>query len=87
MALLDELASQGHVIILITHDHKVAARAQRVIEIRDGRMISDSATDQAPCPARQALQADDLRQRLDRGATLRGAWKASCSKPCKPPGG
>ncbi|MBH3413877.1 MacB family efflux pump subunit [Pseudomonas putida] len=75
MALLDELASQGHVIILITHDHKVAARAQRVIEIRDGRMISDSATDQAPCPARQTLQADDLRQRLDRGATLRGAWK------------
>ena len=75
MALLDELASQGHVIILITHDREVAARAQRVIEIRDGLIISDSAAEQPPPPTRQGLQADDLRQRLGRGATLRGAWK------------
>jgi len=75
MALLDELASQGHVIILITHDREVAARAQRVIEIRDGLIISDSAAGQAPANSAQGLQADQLRQRLDRGATLRGAWK------------
>ncbi|WP_414157491.1 MacB family efflux pump subunit [Pseudomonas sp. BNK-15] len=75
MALLDELASQGHVIILITHDREVAARARRVVEIRDGLMISDSACDQPPAAAQQGLQADDLRQRLDRGATVRGAWK------------
>lgn len=75
MALLDELASQGHVIILITHDREVAARAQRVIEIRDGQIISDSATDQPAPTTREQLQADDLRQRLDRGATLKGAWK------------
>lgn len=75
MALLDELASQGHVIILITHDREVAARASRVVEIRDGLMISDSAAEQAPGVAHKGLQADDLRQRLDRGATLRGAWK------------
>lgn len=43
MALLDELASQGHVVILITHDREVAARAKRIIEIRDGEIISDSA--------------------------------------------
>ncbi|HDS1756165.1 MacB family efflux pump subunit [Pseudomonas sp. M5] len=75
MALLDELASQGHVIILITHDREVAARARRVVEIRDGLMISDSACDQPPAAAQQGLQADDLRKRLDRGATVRGAWK------------
>lgn len=75
MALLDELASQGHVIILITHDREVAARAQRVIEVRDGQVLSDSATDQPAVTANQRLQADDLRQRLDRGASLRGAWK------------
>src|SRR3546814_2968260 len=39
MALLDELASQGHVVILITHDREVAARAKRIIEIRDGLII------------------------------------------------
>lgn len=74
MTLLDELASQGHVIILITHDRDVAARARRVIEIRDGLMVSDSAAEQVPV-AHQGLQADDLRQRLDRGSTQRGAWK------------
>ena len=75
MALLDELASQGHVIILITHDRNVAARAQRVIEIRDGLIISDSAADKPTVDDGRGLQADQLRQRLDRGATLHGAWK------------
>ena len=75
MALLDELASQGHVIILITHDRNVAARAQRVIEIRDGLIISDSAADKPMVENSRGLQADQLRQRLDHGATLHGAWK------------
>lgn len=75
MTLLDELASQGHVIILITHDREVAARARRIIEIRDGAIISDSAADRSPAAPTPGLQADDLRQRLDRGASLRGAWK------------
>ncbi|MGX9570409.1 MULTISPECIES: MacB family efflux pump subunit [Pseudomonas] len=77
MALLDELASQGHVVILITHDREVAARAKRIIEIRDGQIISDSA---GPVPATpqanpKALQAVDLRQRLSAGSEHTGAWK------------
>ncbi|RWU20860.1 macrolide ABC transporter permease/ATP-binding protein MacB [Pseudomonas alkylphenolica] len=76
MALLDELASQGHVVILITHDREVAARAKRVIEIRDGLILSDSASEHAPeHTGDPGLQAADLRQRLDQGATQRGAWK------------
>ncbi|PHX38914.1 macrolide ABC transporter ATP-binding protein [Pseudomonas sp. NZIPFR-PS2] len=78
MTLLDELASQGHVVILITHDREVAARANRIIEIRDGLIISDSAdsSDVAPALANGALQAVDLRQRLADGAEHNGAWKA-----------
>ncbi|KAF1010003.1 MAG: Macrolide export ATP-binding/permease protein MacB [Pseudomonas fluorescens] len=77
MSLLDELARQGHVVILITHDREVAARAKRIIEIRDGLIISDSAGSQAcPAPASDALQAVDLRQRLVDGAEHNGAWKA-----------
>ncbi len=79
MALLDELASQGHVVILITHDREVAARANRIIEIRDGLIISDSAADEhyvAATASRDALQAVDLRQRLIDGAEHNGAWKA-----------
>jgi putative ABC transport system ATP-binding protein len=31
----------GHTIILITHDHNVASHADRIIEIKDGRITSD----------------------------------------------
>ena len=78
MALLDELASQGHVVILITHDREVAARAKRIIEISDGLIISDSAREnpQAQTSANPgALQAVDLRKRLSEGAEATGAWK------------
>ncbi|OUM04597.1 macrolide ABC transporter permease/ATP-binding protein MacB [Pseudomonas syringae] len=78
MALLDELASQGHVVILITHDREVAARANRVIEISDGLVISDTAREvsdvqRSANPA--ALQAVDLRKRLSEGSASHGAWK------------
>ncbi|WP_330213160.1 MacB family efflux pump subunit [Pseudomonas sp. Z18(2022)] len=78
MTLLDELASQGHVVILITHDREVAARANRIIEIRDGLIISDSAdtSETPPVAISGALQAVDLRQRLADGAEHNGAWKA-----------
>ncbi|QAY67037.1 ABC transporter ATP-binding protein [Paenibacillus protaetiae] len=36
MSLLAKLHANGMTIILITHDHQVAARAERVIYIRDG---------------------------------------------------
>ncbi|WP_113907011.1 MacB family efflux pump subunit [Aliidiomarina celeris] len=42
MALLRELSNEGHTIILITHDAEVAAHADRVIEIRDGHIQSDT---------------------------------------------
>lgn len=78
MALLDELASQGHVVILITHDREVAARANRVIEISDGLVISDTARDACdlkPSANPAALQAVDLRKRLSEGSSSHGAWK------------
>lgn len=36
---------KGHTIILITHEKYVAQHADRMIEIRDGMIISDCATD------------------------------------------
>ncbi|AZC51998.1 MacB family efflux pump subunit [Pseudomonas chlororaphis] len=78
MTLLDELASQGHVVILITHDREVAARAKRIIEIRDGEIVSDTADQHPEVQASAnsgALQAVDLRQRLADGSEHNGAWK------------
>ncbi|MDE1169294.1 MAG: MacB family efflux pump subunit [Pseudomonas sp.] len=75
MSLLDELAQQGHVVILITHDRDVAARAQRIIEVRDGEVISDSAAGQpAPAPRPGALHADELRQRLGLANQEHSPW-------------
>ncbi|MFC6299847.1 MacB family efflux pump subunit [Pseudomonas sp. CCM 7893] len=78
MTLLDELAALGHVVILITHDREVAARAKRVIEIRDGLITSDTATEHPEVQHSanaDALQAVDLRQRLEDGSEHNGAWK------------
>jgi putative ABC transport system ATP-binding protein len=36
--LFDELHREGRTIVLITHEHDVAARAERIIQIRDGRI-------------------------------------------------
>ncbi len=42
LELLEELHQTGRTIILITHDLSVAARAKRIIAIKDGKIISDS---------------------------------------------
>jgi len=41
MALLKELHADGHTIIIVTHDAKIADQCQRVIEIADGSIIDD----------------------------------------------
>ena len=41
MALMQDLNRQGITIIVITHEDEVAAYAERVIEFRDGRILSD----------------------------------------------
>lgn len=43
MAILRELHADGHTVILVTHDPTIAASADRVIELKDGVIISDTA--------------------------------------------
>ncbi|MEI9862510.1 MacB family efflux pump subunit [Enterobacter bugandensis] len=46
LAILSELNQLGHTVVIVTHDMNVAQRAQRVIELRDGEIISDSGYSQ-----------------------------------------
>ncbi len=42
MSLLDKLHTEGATICMVTHDPRGAKRAERVIEVFDGRIVSDS---------------------------------------------
>jgi putative ABC transport system ATP-binding protein len=44
LELFRELHREGTTILVITHDHNVAAAMERRVEIRDGRIIRDSPT-------------------------------------------
>jgi len=44
MSLFEELWRQGRTLIVITHDQALARRAGRVVEIRDGAVVRDSAS-------------------------------------------
>jgi len=46
LAIFERLWDEGRTIVLITHEHDVAERAERVIELRDGRIVADRATEE-----------------------------------------
>lgn len=47
MGLFLDLWRQGSTLVVITHDMALARRASRIVEIRDGRIVSDRAAEEA----------------------------------------
>jgi putative ABC transport system ATP-binding protein len=41
MLLFERLHAQGHTILVVTHEHDIAAHACRVVSIRDGKVAGD----------------------------------------------
>ena len=56
LALIDQLHRTGSTIVLITHDHAVANRMPRKIEILDGRIVADTGP---PDPDDRKLRPSD----------------------------
>ncbi len=61
--LLENLAATGHTVVLVTHDEKVAARAHRCVEIRDGRIVADRTRPgvRPASPATAPVEPDSFR--------------------------
>lgn len=69
LRILEELNAEGRTVVVVTHDMAVARRARRIVEIRDGVIVSDRRTEPpraAPAPAAE-------RPRRARLARLDGA--------------
>lgn len=41
MAIFQKLNSEGHTIVMITHEPDIAQHAKRIIHVRDGRLVED----------------------------------------------
>jgi putative ABC transport system ATP-binding protein len=41
LGLFNQLNAEGATVVLVTHDHDVAAATKRTIEMRDGKIVSD----------------------------------------------
>jgi putative ABC transport system ATP-binding protein len=42
LALFDELHRAGNTVIVVTHEAEVAGRAERILRMLDGRIVSDT---------------------------------------------
>jgi putative ABC transport system ATP-binding protein len=48
LALFDELHRAGNTVVVVTHEADVAARAQRILRVLDGRVVSDTTRKGSP---------------------------------------
>ena len=66
LRILDELHAEGKTVIIVTHDMAVAGRAERIIEISDGVILSDTRKAKEP--------GAPPGQRSQQAARKRGGW-------------
>lgn len=78
LRILEELHAEGRTVIIITHDVKVARRAQRIIELSDGQIAADRRIDNGA----KAAQAARVPTRMpgERRMNRVRAWSATLDR-------
>jgi macrolide transport system ATP-binding/permease protein len=66
--ILKDLNEQGKTIIMVTHDKEVARHAKRIIEMRDGEIISDQSEDAKKVSGGSGLSVKEIAS--ERGSRL-----------------
>lgn len=77
LTLLRDLNKEGRTVIIITHDNEVAAQCDRVILVRDGRVIETPST-RTPQSGVGAVQKEPLPK--FREPSLISVWRESLSE-------
>ncbi len=81
MDILHQLHLDGHTVVIVTHDKNIAQQTQRIIEISDGKIVSDKQN-QAQTDTKQRNQLpsveDNGRASVWRNIieSIRMAWRA-----------
>ncbi|MHB1217799.1 MAG: MacB family efflux pump subunit [Alphaproteobacteria bacterium] len=65
LELLRGLNARGHTVILITHDPDIAAEARRVVQIKDGLIVSDAPSARAAEDKARAGEAGPVEDRIN----------------------
>jgi len=75
LGILQELNREGRTIIIVTHDRAVAARANRIIELRDGEIIADASRHDSQNAGEARIPASTNAQKLKSFNGMRDRFK------------
>ncbi len=56
MELFEQIHREGQTIVMVTHEEELARRAQRIIHMRDGRVVEDEANEQRVVPVGEPFE-------------------------------